>query len=92
MSYLTQAKIAQNAAMLNRVTQCAAQQEIPEPDLWASNNRHIWAASPGWDGSWESALASHEGNPSYDPGSDEAVITDQMILSEVQALKPPAQP
>jgi len=88
MSYLTQAAISQNGSMMNRVTQCAAQQGVPEPDLWASTNRHGWAASPGWDGAWESALASHVDNPSYDPGVDEAVITDQMILSEVQALMP----
>lgn len=92
MSYLDQSAIAANAAMNTRVAQCAAQQEIAEPDMWTSTNRRNWASSPGWDAAWASALASHAGNPSYDPGIDEAVITDQMILSEVQALKPPPPP
>jgi hypothetical protein len=39
-------------------------------------------ASPGWDEAWSSALASGGDNPGRDP----AVITDGMILSEVQAL------
>ena len=45
-----------------------------------------WAASPGWDAAWESALASHPDEPEYDPGADEAAITDAMILSQVQSM------
>jgi hypothetical protein len=88
MTYLGQSAIAGNQSMAARVAQCAAQQEIPNPDQWTSVNRRTWAASPGWDDAWASALASHEDNPSYDPGADEAVITDAMILSEVQAIMP----
>jgi hypothetical protein len=89
MTYLGQSAIAGNQSMFARVAQCAAQQDIPNPDQWTSENRRTWAASPGWDDAWASALASHEDNPSYDPGADEAVITDAMILSEVQSLAPP---
>jgi len=95
MSYLTQAAISQNTFLFNRVAQCAAQQEVPQPDQWTNDNRRAWAASPGWDAAWESAMAAHPPatEPDYDPGKDEAVITDAMILSEVQALyTPPAAP
>jgi hypothetical protein len=34
-----------------------------------------------WVAAWESALA---GNPDADPGANDLVITDQMILSSVQ--------
>lgn len=89
MSYLDQAAIADNASMMKRVAQCAAQEGVPNPDDWTNVNRRVWAASPGWDAAWASAMASHEGNPSYDAGADEAVITDPMILSTVQGMVTP---
>lgn len=94
MSYLDQAEVAGNSSMFARVAQCAAQQSIPDPDGWTHLNRRAWAASPGWDDAWASAQASHPPDPAnpdapmYDPGADEAVITDNMILSTVQALHP----
>lgn len=101
MTYLGQSAIAENATMNQRVAQCAAEQGIPGPpdpsaplpfgtvttaDQWTQQNRRIWAAAPGWADAWASALALHEDNPSYDPGKDEAVITDAMILGQVQAM------
>lgn len=96
MSYLNQAEIASNFAMTNRVAQCATQEGIPDADSWTNGHRREWAAAPGWDAAWASALASHPPEPpdpenptvapAYDPGADEAVITDQMILSQVQSM------
>jgi hypothetical protein len=93
MSYLDQSEIGANPAMFARVAQCAAQQGESDPDNWTNVNRRVWSAAPGWDGAWASAQASHPptgepGAPAYDPGSDEAVITDQMILSQVQSMLP----
>jgi hypothetical protein len=95
MSYLTQNEIAGNSAMVSRVAQCAAQEDVPEPDVWTQQNRRDWAAAPGWDAAWESARASHpEPDPGegpvgapYDPGADEAVITDAQILAQVQGMQ-----
>lgn len=83
MTYLTISKIAADPALTLRVTACAAQEGEPDPSGWAFTHRYNWAASPGWDAAWESALAAHDA----DPGSNEAVITDGMILSAVQALR-----
>jgi hypothetical protein len=86
MSYLTQNDIATNSPMHWRVAQAAAQEGVEgDPDAWASENKRHWAAAPGWSEAWESARASHP-EPEYDPGRDEAVITDGMILSQVQAM------
>ena len=98
MSYLTQNEIANNYSMLSRVSQAVAGQDAGlaagvSPDAWATTYRRTWAASPGWDEAWESAKVSHppvEGEPPYDPGADEAVITDLQILSQVQAMLNPA--
>lgn len=89
MSYLTQNFIAINAAMLARVAQAAAEQGEESPDAWTAANARKWAAAPNWDDAWESSLASHPDDPDYDPGTDQAVITDGMILSQVQAMTTP---
>lgn len=87
MSYLTQNEIAMSGTMYARVAQAAAQEAVPgDPDAWTAENRRYWAAAPGWSEAWESARASHPDDPEYDPGADEAVITDGMILSQVQAM------
>ena len=64
-----------------------------DADAWMIDHRREWAAAPGWDAAWESAKVSHPadpeapvGTPPYDPGADEAVITDGQILSQVQAM------
>jgi hypothetical protein len=88
MTYLTQNAIAENVAMRNRVAQAVAQEGItPDADSWTYNFRRTWASAPGWDAAWESALVAA---PGADPGINEAVITDGMILSQVQAM--PAAP
>lgn len=92
MSYLTQDTISFNAAMYGRITMAAADEGVHDPDSWAASNRRTWAAAPGWDAAWESSLAGHPNDPAYDPGADEAVITDGMILSQVQAMLGAAQP
>lgn len=60
-----------------------------DADSWMIDHRREWAAAPGWDAAWESAKVSHppeDGEPPYDPGADEAVVTDSMILSQIQAM------
>lgn len=88
MSYLNQSQIAGNQAMIDRVAQCATQEAIPDAEAWTFKHCREWAAAPGWDAAWASAQAGHPSDGSYDPGADEAVITDPMILSQVQAMAP----
>jgi len=94
MSYLTQNEIATNVSMLNRVAQAVVTEPglgENNPDNWAYSNQRKWAAAPGWSAAWESAKVSHPDDgdpetPAYDPGKDEGVITDGMILSQVQSM------
>ena len=85
MSYLVQNDIANNKAMLDRVAAAAGEQGAVQPDLWTYDHRRMWSAAPGWSAAWESAQVSHA-DDGYDPGTDEAVITDGMILATVQGL------
>ena len=104
MSYLTQNEIAQSLTMTNRVAQAYADevfdaygpidpqtQRTKDPDRWAADERRYWASAPGWSEAWESAIASHppEDFPDYDPGADPGVITDGMVLSQVQSMIAP---
>jgi hypothetical protein len=89
--YLTQSIIADDPYMRLRVASCAAQQGCAndkgiDPDAWAADWRRIWSASPGWDAAWESAQAQQP--PLPDIGANPGVITDGMILSQVQAMMP----
>ena len=99
MSYLTQDKIASSTAMLHRVAQCYAGEQngspdqMEDPDRWAYTNRRYWAAAPGWDDAWEYALNTHpapdplpDNYVPFDPGTQEAVITDGQILAQVQSM------
>ena len=95
MSYLTQNEIALNSSMFNRIAQAATSEDLGAfeggADAWTSTYRRVWGAAPGWDAAWESAKVSHPDDddpntPPYDPGADEAVITDGQILSQVQAM------
>jgi hypothetical protein len=93
MSYLTQDAIATNHAMQARVAQAvAAELTVPDPDRWTYDNRRTWAASPDWDAAWEYARNTHPDEPDYDPGKDEAVITDNQILAQVQSMTPTPPP
>ena len=95
MSYLTQDAIASSSSMQHRVAQCYAGErdgspdQMDDPDRWTFEHRREWAAAPGWDDAWEYAVNTHPaeaGTPAFDPGVQEAVITDQMILSQVQSM------
>ena len=95
MTYLTQNKIASSLSMMDRVAQAVTQEGTPlefaNGDVWAQQYRREWASAPGWSEAWESALVSHPDDddidtPPYDPGADEGVITDGMILSQVQGM------
>ena len=86
MTYLIQNEIASSLSMQNRVAQCAAGQDVPDPDRWTFDHRRVWAAAPGWDSAWESSMAAHPDDPTHDPGADGAVITDNEILAQVQSM------
>lgn len=91
MTYLSTAQMADNYTMQRRVAVAAAEQNAPgnDPFAWTVENKYEWAAAPGWGPAWDSALASHPDDPEYDPGADPGVITDPMILSQVQAMLAP---
>jgi hypothetical protein len=88
MSYATINKCANDESLQKRVTSAAAAEQSanPEGTMFAL----MWPISTAADveAAYASALAAE--NP--DPGGDESVITDGMILGLVQMHWPPNTP
>lgn len=84
MSYKTVNACAHDSALQGRVTAACAQEGATDPN--AVMYQVIWpvAGASDVEAAYASALAAQ--NP--DPGGDETVITDGMILANVQANLP----
>jgi len=90
MSYLDVANMVQSESLRGRLCAAAANEAnagtvlIPDqPESWVGVHRWQLCAAPGWGDAWASAEAS---DPGGDHGADPGVITDPMILAEVQAV------
>jgi hypothetical protein len=75
--------MARDDALLLRVTACAADEGLDNPEAWAWSRQWQISAQPGWDAAYSYAITANNPNP----GDDAGVITDAMILSAVQSLK-----
>jgi len=85
MSYKTVADMAESFSLTRRLNAGAATESITDPVSWVNAHRWELASSPGWDAAWNSAVAGGDA----DPGANDAVVTDPMILAAVQALNAP---
>jgi len=85
MTYAISNQIANDSALFARITAAAAEEGSASPEYTTSSFLR-WPVAIANDvvAAYASALAA--GNPN--PGGDEAVITDQMILGVVQANWP----
>ena len=93
MSYTTVSACYNDAAFVTRVRACVAQEQsakglTPEPDTLLPSM--TWAVAGASDVEQAYAYALSVGNEN--PGGDETVITDAMILAHVQASWPVTPP
>jgi len=93
MSYTTISACFNDSAFIARVRACVAQEQIakgvaPEPEAMLPSM--VWAVAAASDVEQAYAYALTAGNPN--PGGDESVITDAMILAHVQASWPVTPP
>ena len=82
MSYLTHATISGDRNIRLRLLACAAQEGVSTPGPWV-NAHALHLVGSDWIAAWEYAVAA--GGDPDSIGADEAVVTDGMILSAVQA-------
>lgn len=83
MTYTNIANMRDSDSLRRRIVACAAQEAKPVPENWVTTR--IWqivAHDYAWAAAWDYAVGT--GVP--DPGKDEGVITDAMILSVVQPM------
>lgn len=81
--YSTHGDIATDYEIRKRVTACAAQEGLTNPQAWTQSV--IWnLVKSDWIAAWESAVAGGT-IPEDELGRNEAVVTEGMILSSVQA-------
>lgn len=93
MSFNTIGQCANDPAFILRITSCIAQEQRAagdpaSPGPLQEEMRWSVAAAADVEAAYASAVAA--GNPN--PGGDDAVITDGMILANVQAAWPDAAP
>lgn len=79
-------EMANSTALRDRIAACAAQEGIADPVAWASQRMWEFAAQAGWADSWAYAVQNYNKNQNPETGARDDVITDQTILSAVQAL------
>ena len=87
MSYTTISRCVADQAFSNRVTACTAQEQVARrEDVEPGSHAMLWAVASASDveAAYASAVAANNPNP----GGDESVISDAMILSHVQANWP----
>lgn len=84
MSYANIAAITKSGSLFDRMTAAAAEEGKEKPySGWVSTRIWDLAATPGWATAWGSALAAGIS----DPGANEGVISDGMILAAVQPME-----
>ena len=79
MSYAQHASVVNSGSLRQRETACASQQRVSDPQKWV--NAVAWfIPTVEWTDAW--AIAETE-NPGADHGSNESVISDDMVLQGV---------
>lgn len=87
MAYSSIAEMVQSPSLSQRITGAVAVEGEASPDAWTRD--HIWAvvSSPGWAEAWDYARDNQTDDDNPDTGARPGVISDQMILSGVQAVR-----
>ena len=88
MSYSSIYACVNDESFLGRLQACIADEGAADPAAELPRLRWVVASADDIEAAYASALAAD--NP--DPGGDESVITDGMILSAVQANPPEEVP
>lgn len=90
MSYASIVDMAGNQTLRNRITACAAQENVPEPEGFVGLNIWKLVSTTGWSEDWDTAKSTYNNNQNPDFGARTDIISDAEILAAVQALAPPA--
>lgn len=87
MSYQSMVEMAGSQSLLSRIVAAAADEGQPNPLQWAQERIWKFASTDGWADAWDYAKATYTDDSNPDTGRRPSVITDQSILSAVQAMR-----
>lgn len=87
MSYQAVVEMARSNSLRERIIACSAQEGVADPESWASQNMWKLATAAGWADDWDYARGAYTSDKNPDFGARGDVISDQKILSAVQALR-----
>lgn len=93
MSYTSIVEMAGSVALRDRIAAAAAAEPGFEgdPSTWALQNLlRVCAHDAAWQSAWQYVKETMTINDNPDIGARDDVISDAMILSAVQAVRPPA--
>lgn len=83
MAYNDIADMKDSNSLRRRLYASAAEEnKSAQPEDWVNNRVWQIVGSPGWSLAWASAVAGGI----TDPGADEGVISDGMILAVIQPM------
>jgi hypothetical protein len=85
MTYSTINAMRQSMSLLNRITACAAQEGVVNPDQWARDQ--IWSLTTDdeMEARWDDAEFNYNATFNPDTGARPDVITDSIITRVVKA-------
>ena len=86
MSYSSIVEMVNSASLRGRITACVAAEGIDNPEAWMNTNIWVICQQIG-DTDWAYAVATATVNVNPDTGGRDDVVSDQDILSAVQALQ-----
>lgn len=86
MSYSSIVEMANSGSLRSRITACVAAEGIDNPEAWTGSN--IWKICQQiGDTDWAYAVSTATVNVNPDTGARDDVVSDQDILSAIQALQ-----
>lgn len=86
MSYTGISQMVQSNSLRERIVACVASEGITNPENWATSN--IWQICAAiTDTDWSYAVENYTINQNPDTGVRTDVVSDQAILSAVQAVQ-----
>lgn len=86
-NYNSTRQMVESESLCDRVCAAAAGEGIISPERWVRDQIWFLASDPGWVESWSYAKATETLDHNPDTGARPGVISDQAILSVVQARK-----
>lgn len=87
MSYYAVSQMVASQSLRDRITSAVAQEGEPNPFTWVVEHVYQVVSHADWIEKWDYAQDTYNINMNPDTGARDDVISDEMILASVQAVR-----